>query len=179
MDPKNTHTHIINARSYTMFADIISGIDDWEVPENLAMILQIASGCFNDPDNIVGGLFTNFIANKLDKLISPEDMLMQDFPALKRRMKACVWDDKKYRADIGSVLHTILLNYILQYFEKPKAETKIVEERLLDFINECEDKKNMLLSEDFIFNIVKILLKNYPARCNRFMLNPKIRAKVK
>ena len=179
MDPKNTHTHILNARSYTMFADIISGIDDWENPENLAMILQIASGCFNDPDNIVGGLFTSFIANKLDKLISPEDMLMQDWPTLKRRMKACVYQDKQYRADIGSVLHTRLLNYIMYYFDQPKSETKIVEDRLLSFAEDSADKDNMLLSEDFLFNIIKTLIKFYPARCNKLLLNPKIRARIK
>lgn len=179
MDSKGTHSHIMNARSYTMFADIISGIDDWETPENLAMILQIASGCFNDPDNIVGGLFTNFIANKLDKLISPEDMLMLDWKLLKTRMKKCVWNDKQYRADIASVLHTRLLNYINKYFNQQGANTKIVEDRLLAFVEESEDKDNMLFSDDLIFNIIKNLLKNYPGRCNKFMLNPKIRAKVK
>lgn len=179
MDPKDSHTHIMNARSYTMFADIISGIEDWNTPENLAMILQIASGCFNDKDNIIGGLFTNFIANKLDKLISPEDMLMLDWKILKPRMKKCVYDQNNYRADIASVLHTRLLNYISKYFDQPGAETKIVEDRLLAFVEECDDKDNQLLSEDLIFNIIKTLLKKYPNRCNRFMLNAKIRAKIK
>ena len=69
----------MNARSYTMFANIISGIPNWQNPENLAMILQIASGCFNDKDNIIGNLFTTFVANKLDQLISPEDLLLGDW----------------------------------------------------------------------------------------------------
>lgn len=179
MDPKGTHSHVMNARNYTMFADIISGIEDWETPENLAMILQIASGCFNDPDNIVGGLFTNFIANKLDKLVSPEDLLFQDWDTVKPRIKKCVYTNKEYRTDIGSVLHTRFINCVIKYFNSPKADTDVVEKRLLAFIEESEDKDHMLFSPDLIFNIIKTLLKLYPARCNKFMLNPKIRAKVK
>lgn len=179
MDSKNTHSHIMNARSYTMFSDIISGIDNWESPENLAMILQIASGCFNDSDNIIGGLFTNFIANKLDKLISPEDMLFQDWKIVKSRIKNCVYDNDVYRSDIASVLHTRLLNKIINYFSQPKAETAIVENRLSELIEECKDPETQLFSQDFIFNIIKTLIKLYPNRCNKLILNPKFRQIVK
>lgn len=179
MDPKGTHTHIMNARSYTMFSDIISGINDWENPESLGMILQIASGCFNDKDNIVGRLFSNFIANKLDKLISPEDILFQDWDVVKRRIKKCVYNDKQWRADIAGVLHIRLLNKIHNYFNQPNAKTDIVENRLLDFIEICRDKDEKLLSSDLIFNIIQALLRVHPQRCNKFMLNPKFRDIIK
>ena len=55
----------INSRSYTMFINAISGIDDWSKSENLALILNVAKGAFPfDKENIVGGMFTTFIANK-------------------------------------------------------------------------------------------------------------------
>ena len=36
----------INSRSYTMFINAISGIDDWSKSENLALILNVAKGAF-------------------------------------------------------------------------------------------------------------------------------------
>ena len=57
------HLSTINPRSYTMFANAISGLANWGSPDSLAMILNISKGCFNDPDNIVGSLFTTFIVH--------------------------------------------------------------------------------------------------------------------
>ena len=42
--------------NYTMFSNIIAGIPDWSTVESQALILQIASGCFLDDDDIVGRL---------------------------------------------------------------------------------------------------------------------------
>lgn len=185
MENKN-HTHIMNARSYTTFANTISGIQDWSKSESLALILQIASGCFNDEDNLVGSLFTTFIANKLDKLISPEDMLLKPWGIIKNQIKSCVYNENgSYRPEIASILHTRLLNYSLYYFGKTGSKTDVVQDRLLQLIDapdEVDSNGNnigcMLFSEDFLFNIIKTLISKYPAKTNKFMLNKKIRSKI-
>lgn len=164
----------VNARNYTMFANIISGIDDWSKPANLAAILQIASGCFLDDDNIVGGLFTTFIANKLDKLLSPEDLVMKDWNYVKGMLNKQLYDGDHYRADIASIVTTRFVNYSLYHFSKKGSKTDVIIDRILNII----DNDKVLLTEDLIFTLVKTLNKKYGARCNKLMLNPKLIAKL-
>lgn len=164
----------INARNYTMFINTISSIDDWSKPENLAFILQIASGCFLDEENIVGNLFTTFIANKLDKLIAPKDMLFEPWDTVKTKIKSCVYDSNGYRPDIASVLSTRLLNYSLLYFGENGAKTEVVQDRLLEFINSPEP----LLTEDLLFHLIKTITTKFSGRANKLIMNPKIRAKI-
>lgn len=165
----------INPRSYVTFCNAISGIDDWEKPSNLAMILTISKGCFTDDKNIIGTLFTQFIANRLDKLISPEDLLKGDWETIKTRGKDCTHDENGYRADIASVLATRFLNYSMKYFETKGHKESVVCDRLLKFVEAAEDKKEQILSEDLLFNVAKELCTKYPGKCNKLMMNSKIR----
>ncbi len=175
MDGKDTHTHIMNARSYTMFGNIIGGIKDWSSSENLATILQIASGCFNDEDNIVGSLFTTFIANKLDRLISPQDMLLGDWKKVSKQIENCVYDDDgKPKPAVASILQTRLLNYTDYYFAKQSGKTDVVIDRLLEIIH----APKMLFDEDIIFNLIKTLTVKYPNRMNKIVFNSEIRQKI-
>lgn len=175
MDDKGTHSHIMNARSYTMFSNIIGGIKDWQNTDSLAMIMQIAAGCFNDKDNIVGSLFTTFIANKLDKLVSPKDMLMENWKTVYPKIKSCVYDESnKYRPAIASILQTRLLNYSEYYFHQKGSKTDLVYDRLMEILN----AKETLFSEDVIFNLIKTLCVKFPARTNKWMLNSEIRNRI-
>lgn len=164
-----------NARSYTMFINAISGIKDWSTTESLSLILNIAKGCFPfDKDNVIGGLFTSFIANKLDKLISPKDLLLKGWDSVKKEIKDCVYDGDKYRPEIANVLATRLLNYTLLYFDTKGSKSAVVQDRLLDIIN-CKDK---LFTEDLIFNIVKTLATKHSAKMNKILMIPSIRQKL-
>lgn len=175
MDDKGTHTHIMNARSYTMFANIISGLSDWQKSDSLSMILNIASGCFNDKDNIVGSLFTTFIANKLDQLVSPKDMLMEKWDTIYPKIKKCVYDSNgDYRPSVAAVLQTRLLNYSEVYFNQKNSKTDIVYDRLLDILH----AKEMLFEEDIVFNIIKTLCTKYKQRTQKWMLNNELRARI-
>lgn len=171
----------VNPRSYVTFANAISGISDWENANSLAMILNISKGCFVDKDNVVGHLFTTFIANKLDKLISPEDILLKPWSTVKPQIKKCVYDaNGKYRPDIASVLHTRLLNYSAYYFEQKNSKTDVVQDRLIEFIDDCDNNPDeKLFSKDFLFDIIRTLIKKFPARTNKFMLNRKIINNIK
>ena len=181
MKENKQHRHPVNARNYTMFINTISGIENWEDPKSLALILQIASGAFlDDKDNTIGTLFTNFIANKLDKLISPEELLTGDWKKVAPKIEKCVYDDKgNYKPLVASILHTRLLNYSMYYFEQKGAKTDVVEQRLIDLIDTNDDpNKKMLFSEDFLFDIIKQLVGKYKARTNKLLLNAKIRNKI-
>lgn len=164
-----------NSRSYTMFINAISGISDWSKPENLCLILDISKGCFPfDKDNIIGGLFTTFIANKLDKLISPKDMLLKSWETVAPQIKSCVYDGDMYRPEIASVLATRLLNYSMVYFETKGCKSAVVQDRLLDIIN----SKDKLFTEDLIFNVIKNLATKYAAKMNKVLMIPSIRMKL-
>lgn len=174
MDRSKSKIAKVNARNYTMFANIIGGIDDWSKPDNLAQILQIASGCFLDDDDIVGGLFTTFIANKLDKLMDPDTMLNKDWDYVKGELAKEVYDGDNYRADIASVLTTRFCNFVNLYFNTKGSKTEVAVDRILKIIE--HDK--MLFSEDLIFSLIKTLHKNHPTRCNKLLLNPKVARKL-
>ena len=178
-DPNHpNHLDTINPRSYTTFTNIISGIENWDKPESLALILNISKGCFHDPNNVVGSLFTSFIANKLDKLVTPEDMLMKKWDTVKEDIEKCVYEKEDYHPEIAAVLNTRLLNYSVNYLnDGNKAD--VVCNRLLDLIdnsNSSTDKH--LFSEDLIFSIIKTIVAKFPAKTNKLLLNPAVRKKI-
>lgn len=161
---------IMNARNYTMFANMISGIHDWSKKESLSLILEIASGCFNDKENILGNLFTIFIGNKLDKLISPEDLVFKDWKYVKTALTDQLYDDDNYRADIASVITNRFINYTEMYFENKLGPSKTIIDRIIDLV----DNDKQLLTEDLIFALIRTLNAKYPDKTNKLLINPKI-----
>ena len=173
---KHNNVQTVNPRSYTTFCKAISGLKDWNNPETLALILQISKGCFlNDKDNIIGNLFTTFIANKLDRLIQPKDMIELQWDTLEPKMKNCVYDNGNFRPEIASVLTIRFMNYVLHLFgTKGGVKESVVYDRILEIVNNDE----MLFSEDLIFHLVKTLITKYPGRTGKLLMNPTIRNKV-
>ena len=164
-----------NARSYTMFINAISGIKDWEKPESLAFILNIAKGCFPfDSNNVIGSLFTTFIRNKLDKLIEPKDLLMQSWETVSEKLKNCLYTNGKFRPDIASALATRFLNYSNIYFSTKGSKSALVQDRLLEIIN----SDITFFTEDLIFYIVKSLAVKHSAKMNKILMLPQIRSKI-
>lgn len=173
---KHNNVQTVNPRSYTTFCKAISGLKNWNNPDSLALILQISKGCFlNDTDNIIGNLFTTFIANKLDKLIQPKDMLELKWETLEPRMKDCVYDQGVFRPEIASVLTIRFMNYILHALgTKGAIKDIIIYDRILEIVNNNET----LFSEDLIFHLVKTLINKYPGRTGKLLMNPIIRNKI-
>ena len=177
---KNNPNHLdtINPRSFTTFTNIISGINDWSKPDNLALILNISKGCFHDPDNIVGGLFTSFIANKLDQLVSPEDMLFMDWDKVSPKIKECVYDsDGRYHPEIAAILHTRLLNHSLVHLGKTGSKTQPVIDRLCELAEQSKET-DKYFSEDLLFSMIKTLIAKHSNRLNKMLFNPAIRSKI-
>ena len=173
---KHNNVQTVNPRSYTTFCKAISGLKDWNKPEILALILQISKGCFlNDKDNIIGNLFTTFIANKLDRLIQPKDMIELKWDTLEPKMKNCVYDNGQFRPEIASVLTIRFMNYVLHLFgTKGGIKESVVYDRILEIVENDE----MLFSEDLIFHLVKSLVTKYPGRTGKLLMNAKIRNKI-
>ena len=172
---KHNGVQTINPRAYTTFCKAISGIKNWDDENSLALILSISKGCFlNDKDNVVGNLFTTFIAQKMDKLVQPKDMLEMKWETVEPRIYDCVWDSDRFKPEIASILAIRLLNYIMYYFSQTGSKQDVVQNRLLDFIE--NDRK--LLSDDLLFHIIKTVIGKYPAKTTKLLLNSKIRNKV-
>ena len=172
---KHNNVQTINPRAYTTFCKAISGIKNWEDENSLALILNISKGCFlNDKDNIVGTLFTTFIAQKLDKLVQPKDMLLQKWETIEPKIFDCVHEGDRFKPEIASILAIRLLNYILFYFSQKGVKESVVQDRLLEFVN--NDRK--LFSDDLLFHVIKTIISKYPARTNKLLLNADIRNKV-
>lgn len=165
-----------NPRSMVTFFNTISGFKDFSNTKTLGLILNIASGCFTSEDNVVGNLFTMFVANKLDKLVTPKEMVTKNWDTLKPELESCLYDGTNYRADIASVLTTRFLNYVNLMFDKKTGSTETVVTRILQLIDDKNEK--MLLSEDLIFNLIKNLVSNHPTRTKKLMANPKIIKKL-
>ena len=166
----------INPRSLVTFFNTISGFSNFADTKTLALILNISKGCFTSNDNVVGNLFTMFIANKLDKLVTPEEMVTKNWAQLKPQIESMVYDKEHYRADIASILTTRLMNYTNILFEKKGGNTDQVVTRILELIDEKNEK--LLLSEDLIFNLIKTLSIKHPTRVKKLLTNPKIIKKL-
>ena len=94
---------------------------------------------------------------------------------LNEEIKKCVYDNSgNFRPDIASVLSTRLLNYTSWYFDQKGSKSDPVQKRLLEII----DSKEMLFSEDLIYNVIKQLATNYASRMNKVIVHPKIRKKL-
>jgi hypothetical protein len=123
----------VNARSITLYFNSISSIPVFE--NNLELIQLLGEGSLG-PE--ITATFTAFIHNKLDKLISTQEILDvdTDFDKVEKAIKKVVKSGAKYRADIAFVLTTRLLNYI-QFSMTNDDITPDVVDRLKDLIK-CE-----------------------------------------
>jgi hypothetical protein len=112
-------------------------------------------------------LFTMFINNKLDKMISPENILSQDEHYVMNTLKGLVGKDKAYRADIASTLGTRLSNY-LEYI----AKNETIEKTTIDRISKIVTEK--IFATDVSYNMVKSIYNSNPNKFKLMMLNKEL-----
>ena len=133
-------TQKLNPRSITTFFNSISSIDKFE--EELPLIQMIGEGSVGAE---FSSLFTMFINNRLDKIVSPKDVLFnpnQDYVmgALKG---ATMEGGTEFRADISSIIATRVVNYALHYAETHSVKRELIE-RLTKLSTDCESFTNDL-----------------------------------
>ena len=133
----------VNSRSAVMFFNSISSIKSFE--DSLPLIQMVGEGSVGSE---FSSMFTMFINNKLDKIISPQNIMDQDEKYVLGTLKSIIGDDDKYRADIASTISTRLVNYLERYATDNKVE-KITIERIKALV------KSDIFTKDIMFNMVK------------------------
>jgi len=155
-------TKEVNSRSVSMFFNSISSLKSFE--ESLPLIQMIGEGSVGSEFST---LFTMFINNKLDKMISPENILSQDETYVMNTLKSLVGKDKDYRADIASTLGTRVSNY-LEFFSKENTVEKPLIERISKIVTE------KIFATDVCYNMVKSIYNSNPSKFKLMMLNKEL-----
>lgn len=156
-------TQETNARSITTFFNAISSFDSFE--DNLSLIQMIGEGSVGDA---FASMFTTFINNKLDKLVTPMDLLTHDNEQyILGELTGCVGKGDSYRADIASTLATRLANYAVVYSKENTITQKIT------------DRLETLCTKDYFTNdlkylVVRTIFNGNKAKFNKLMMKPEI-----
>jgi hypothetical protein len=156
-------TQETNARAITTFFNSISSFENFE--DNLPYIQMIGEGSVGDE---FASMFTVFINNKLDKLVTPKDLLTHDNESyILGELTGCVGKDDNYRADIASTLATRLANYSVVYSKENTITQKIT------------DRLEALCTKDYFTNdlkylVVRTIFNGNKQKFNKLMMKPEI-----
>ena len=153
-------TKDINSRSTVMFFNSISSLPSFE--SNLPLIQMIGEGSVGLEFST---LFTMFINNKLDKIISPKDILFHTSEEyVMNTLKGVIGKGKEYRADIASTIATRIVNYSLFVAEDTKVEKSTID-RISKLITED------VFSNDIKYQVVKQIYNGNPSKFKLMTLN--------
>ena len=152
-------TKDVNSRSVSMFFNSISSIKSFD--DSLPLIQMVGEGSVG-PE--FSSMFTMFINNKLDKMISPQHVIEQDEKYVLNTLKSIVGKDDNYRADLASTLSTRIINY-LDLFSKENPVEKNVVDRISKIVNE------KIFTNDICYNMVRSIYNNNPSKFKTMMMN--------
>ena len=153
-----------NPRSIMTFFNSISSIPEFK--DDLPLIQMIGEGSVGVEFST---MFTSFINNRLDKLVTPKDILLHDNESyIIGELRNCVGRGNDYRADIASILTTRIINFTLNYAEK-NSVTKAVTERLIKLSTDPET-----LTYDLQFILVKKILAGNKQKFQGMLTNPEV-----
>ena len=156
-------TQETNARSITTFFNAISSFDSFE--DNLSMVQMIGEGSVGDA---FASMFTTFINNKLDKLVTPKDLLTHENESyILGELRGCIGKDDAYRADIASTLATRLANFSVVY-SKENTITQKLTDRLIALCTKD------YFTNDLKYLIVRTIFNGNKQKFNKMMMNPEI-----
>ena len=156
-------TQRINPRSVTTFFNAITSIEDFD--SNLPLIQMIGEGSVG-PE--FASLFTMFINNKLDRIISPKDILEKDTQYVLNTLTHVIGKDDDYRADIASVLATRLVNYSLNFSTKHSVPQDMVD-RLIVLSTKAE-----VFTEDLKYRLVKDIINGNKVKFAKLIMNQEV-----
>ena len=154
-------TQETNARSISTFFNSISSIKKFE--DQLPLIQMIGEGSVG---NEFASMFTTFINNKLDKLVTPRELVTGPEEVL-LELRECIGKDESYRADIASLLATRVANFAVA-FSKTDSVTAKVQDRLIKL---CTLD---YLTDDLKYLVVRTIFNGNKAKFNKMMMNPAI-----
>jgi nucleoside-triphosphatase THEP1 len=152
-----------NARIITKFFDSISSIPKFE--DKLPLIQMIGEGSVGID---FSSMFTMFINNKLDKIISPEDILTKDEQYVMNALVNAVGKDDEFRADISSVIATRVINYSLHFAESKSVPDGMVK-RLIKLTTDCDS-----FTDDLKYYIIKEVVNGNKLKFSKLMMDPTV-----
>jgi hypothetical protein len=154
----------VNPRSITTFFNAISSISKFE--DELPLIQMIGEGSIGDE---VASLFTMFINNKLDKIISPQDILNNpNEQYVLGALSSGVGKDDDFRADLSSVITTRVINYCLTHAENNSVPDAMIN-RLIKLTTDCES-----FTDDLRYYMVKEIVNGNKVKFSKLMMNPAV-----
>jgi hypothetical protein len=156
-------TQKVNPRSITTFFNAISSIENFE--EQLPMIQMVGEGSVGTD---FSSLFTMFINNKLDKILSPEDIITKDKNYVFTALKDMIGEGDDFRADISSVVSTRIVNYLLNFSKTNSISAQILQ-RIENLFIDCTS-----FTEDLKYYIIKEVVNGNKGKFGKLMMNPKI-----
>lgn len=157
-------TKSVNPRSITTFFNSISSISDFD--KNLPLIQMIGEGSVGDE---FSSLFTMFINNKLDKLISPYDVINnEDEKQVINALKKIVGKDEEYRADLASTMSIRIANFSIT-MSKDETIPKSMIDRISNLIIHDE-----IFTNDLKYNMTKVIYNGNPTKFKSMLTNSKL-----
>ena len=158
-------TDRVNPRSITTFFNCISSIPKFE--SQLDLIQMVGEGSVGGE---VATLFTTFINNKLDKLITPKDMLLKgtDQDMIDALNSIITEGGNNYRADIASVLATRFINYTVTYSKKNTIDQPILN-RVAALVKDQD-----VFTNDLKYHIVKKILNGNKQKFQKLLIDTTI-----
>jgi len=113
-------------------------------------------------------MFTTFINNKLDKLVTPKDLLLADNEQnILAQLQSCIGTGDSYRADIASTLATRLANFAVVYSKDNTISDKITN-RLIALCTKD------YFTNDLKYLIVRTIFNGNKQKFNKMMMDPNI-----
>jgi hypothetical protein len=156
-------TEATNPRAITTFFNAISSFEKFE--ENLPMIQMIGEGSVGAD---MTSLFTLFINNKLDQLISPKDILLhENEDYIVGALKSTIGREDEYRADIASIMSTRLVNFALAHFKTNPMKAEVIKRLEKLVVDE-------IFAIDLKYMIVRNLINGNKQKFQKLMLNDKV-----
>tara|TARA_R110002012_G_scaffold1455_12_gene6190 strand:+ start:1488 stop:2666 length:1179 start_codon:yes stop_codon:yes gene_type:complete len=155
-------TQETNARSISTFFNSISSIKSFE--DQLPLIQMIGEGSVG---NEFASMFTTFINNKLDKLVTPKEIVLGDEKAVLPELRECIGTGDNYRADIASLLATRIANFSVA-FSKTDTVTQKMQERLITLCT------GSYFTDDLKYLVVRTIFNGNKSKFNKMMMNPAI-----
>lgn len=153
-------TQRVNPRAITTFFNAISSIDKFEA--DLPLIQMIGEGSVGVD---FSSMFTMFINNKLDRIISPEDILTKDEQYVMNSLTNAVGKDDEFRADISSVIATRVINYSLTLADKGTVSKPIID-RIAKLTTDCD-----AFTDDLRYYMVKEIVNGNKVKFSQLMMN--------
>jgi len=134
------------------------------IQEQLPLIQMIGEGSVGAE---FSSMFTMFINNKMDKIISPQDILTNTNESyVVGALNNAVGTGDDYRADISSIITTRIINYSLKHAADHTVSDTMIN-RLVKLTTDCDAFTN-----DLKYYMVKEILAGNKPKFARLMQNP-------